>query len=219
MNPEQPAPQGKAATPLEGVGIVALCFGWFIVSSLSTMLGGYRSSQFSNASFAGLVVFELLLGSIALYILHVRGHRLADLLPTPTWRGCVIGIFLYIAASALGWLAFVAFDSAAGREPLEQLMPAVAFNVPLVVVMAMVNGAYEETFLLGYLLRGFRNHGRSFALSLSLLVRVSYHLYQGPVGATAVLAMGFVLSLYYLRTSVLWPVVFAHTLADIIPFS
>ena len=45
-----------------------------------------------------------------------------------------------------------------------------------------------------------------------------YHLYQGPLGAVWVLGFGLVMSLYYVRTRKLFPVVIAHVLADIVPF-
>lgn len=81
----------------------------------------------------------------------------------------------------------------------------------------MVNGAFEEVFLLGVLLRGLRAHGLSVALGFPLLVRLMYHGYQGPLGLLWILAFGLSLSLFFLRTGRLWPVVFAHTLWDIVP--
>jgi membrane protease YdiL (CAAX protease family) len=45
-----------------------------------------------------------------------------------------------------------------------------------------------------------------------------YHIYQGPVGALSVLVFGLVLSLFYLRTGRLFPVVVAHVIADVAPF-
>ena len=87
-------------------------------------------------------------------------------------------------------------------------------TLPAIIALAMVNGLYEETFLLGYLQRGFLAAGPSFAIGLSVLVRVLYHLYQGPLGALSVLLFGLVVSLFHWRTGKLWPVVFAHTLAD-----
>ena len=51
-----------------------------------------------------------------------------------------------------------------------------------------------------------------------LLVRVLCHLYQGPVGASAMLAYGGVEGLYYARWRNAWPAVFAHIIWDIVPF-
>jgi membrane protease YdiL (CAAX protease family) len=56
------------------------------------------------------------------------------------------------------------------------------------------------------------------AVGVSLLVRVLYHLYQGPLGAVYVGAFGLVLSLYYVASGKLFPVVLAHALWDIVPF-
>ena len=84
--------------------------------------------------------------------------------------------------------------------------------------MALVNGAFEEVFLLGFLARALRGFGLAIALGVPTLVRVSYHLYQGPLGALWVFAVGLVFALYYARTVQLWPPVFAHVLWDIIPF-
>ncbi|MFZ2990482.1 CPBP family intramembrane glutamic endopeptidase, partial [Ideonella sp.] len=85
------------------------------------------------------------------------------------------------------------------------------------VLFAMVNGAFEEIFLLGVLVRGLRAYGLSVAIGVPLLVRVLYHLYQGPLGAVWILAFGLTFTLVYLRTQQLWPLVLAHILWDIVP--
>lgn len=86
------------------------------------------------------------------------------------------------------------------------------------VTLGIVNGTHEEVFLLALLLRGLRRYGLPVALGISLLVRLSYHLYQGPLGAVYVTMFGLVLSLYYVASGKLFPVVIAHALWDIIPF-
>jgi membrane protease YdiL (CAAX protease family) len=73
--------------------------------------------------------------------------------------------------------------------------------------------------LLGYLMRGFAEAGASFALGLSVLVRLLYHLYQGPLGAVSVVVCGLVLGAAYWRTRRLWPVALAHALIDMIALS
>jgi membrane protease YdiL (CAAX protease family) len=91
--------------------------------------------------------------------------------------------------------------------------------MPTLVAVSIVNGAFEEVFLLGFLLRGLRAYGLSVAIGSSLLIRMLYHVYQGPIGVLSVLGFGVVLSLYYIRGGSLFSVVFAHVLADIIPFT
>jgi membrane protease YdiL (CAAX protease family) len=92
-------------------------------------------------------------------------------------------------------------------------------SLPVLIIMAMVNGTFEEVFLLGFLQRGLRNYGPSVALGVTLLVRLMYHLYQGPIGAVWITGFGLVFGLFYLRFQALWPVVLAHILWDIVPFT
>lgn len=37
-------------TPAEAIGIVTLCFGWFIAGSLSAVAGGFQGGTFSEAN-------------------------------------------------------------------------------------------------------------------------------------------------------------------------
>ena len=216
MHTKQPA-----VTPLEAGAVTALCFGWFIASSIAAVASGFPTSrQFSDASFVGLVSMELVLGSLALMLLRYRGHSIPQLLPSPTWRGSLLGAGLFIAAM-LAW-SFVARVFSAqelAAQPIAEMAAKANVSLPVVVVVSLVNGLYEETFLVGYLVRGFAALGASMAVGLSLLVRVLYHLYQGPIGAVSVLVYGLVVTVYFWRTRALWPVVFAHVLADVVALS
>ena len=203
--------------PLEATLIVAICFGWFIASSIAAVASGFPASSetFSDGSLVGLILIELALGAIALAVLRFRGYALADLLPTPTWQGCAIGVLLFIVTTlAWGAVAQCFPADAFAHQPIADMVSGKRVTLPVVIALSMVNGLYEETFLLGYLMRGFRAAGPSLAIGLSVLVRVMYHLYQGPLGAVSVLVYGLVVGLFYWRTGKLWPAVFAHTLAD-----
>jgi hypothetical protein len=206
-------------TPLEAIGITALCFGWFILGSFAAVQAKYQSrASFSDEGFVGLILFELVVGSIAIYVLRRRGFSVMSLYPAPSISGAGLGVLLYIAAAFAGWAVTAPFSSAAYQEPLERLMPGGAINLVTLVALGLVNGAYEEIFLLGFLARGLRGYGLPVALGVPLLVRLLYHLYQGPLGATSVLAYGAVVSLYFVASERLFPVVFAHAVGDIVPF-
>lgn len=161
---------------------------------------------------------EMIYGCIALLILYVRGFAISTLYPAPSLTGIAAGIAIYVAALVAVWVFTAPFLASQGTQPIDGMVSNASVSLPSVILLALVNGAYEEIFLLGFLLRGMRGYGLSVALGVSLLVRVLYHLYQGPLGAISVLACGLVFSLYYVRTGSLFPVVFAHVLADIIPF-
>jgi membrane protease YdiL (CAAX protease family) len=138
-------------------------------------------------------------------------------MPAPTLKGCAQGIGIFFAAWIVGLILVLPFSDQP-EQPYVHMIDDARVTVPVVVVMAMVNGAFEEVFLLGFLVRGLRGFGLSVPVGVMLLVRVLYHLYQGPVGMVWVLGIGLVFGLYFIRTNRLWPPVFAHVLWDIVPF-
>jgi hypothetical protein len=85
--------------------------------------------------------------------------------------------------------------------------------------VAPLRRSVTEVFFMGVLVRGLRSHGLSIAIGLPLLMRVLGHLYQGPMGVLWILAFGLLFSICYVRRPVLWPLVLAHILWDIYPFT
>ncbi|HSI49860.1 MAG TPA: type II CAAX endopeptidase family protein [Ideonella sp.] len=224
----QPKPALRTtSTPAEALLLMACCFGWFIFSSLSIMsqsgsgeAGAQRmSAGFTDAMLINLVVIELGQSLIALSILRVRGYDLASLYPQPTLGGSAQGVLLYVTACMIAFALSGLFTGTLHEQPIALAMAQTHVTLPVVVLMAVVNGAFEEVFLLGFLMRGMRQHGLAIALGLPLLVRALTHVYQGPYGVVSVLAFGLVTGLAYARTGRLYPVVLAHVLGDIVPFA
>ncbi len=203
---------------MEAVAICFVCFGWFILISTESVASGFKDTEFSDASLVGSILYELFFALLALSILRARGYAVETLYPAPTMLGALWGMLLYAAGLSAAFALSSAFNPGEGPQPIETALANATSSLPIVVASAVVNGAYEEIFLLGFLQRGLQRYGVEIAVGASLLVRVLYHLYQGPLGAVWVLGFGIVMSLYYLRTGRLFPVVFAHVLADIVPF-
>ena len=57
------------------------------------------------------------------------------------------------------------------------------------------------------------------AVNVSTVVRLLYHVYQGPIGVITIVPMGLLFGFVYARTRQLWPLIFAHVLIDIIGLS
>lgn len=204
----------------EAALVTAICFGWFSLSSLAAAFAGFPTSQtFSDSSLWSLLIIECVQGGIALLYLRYRGHSIFELLPTPSLKGCGLGVMLYLAGNFFAMLVSSAFTSYQyADQPITQIVEQSNPSLVALVALSMVNGLYEETFLAGYLLERLRAYGFHIALGLTTLVRLVYHLYQGPIGAVSVTAYGLVVMLFYWRFRLLWPVVFAHILADITAF-
>ena len=206
-------------TPVEALAVVTLCFGWAIWSSLQAVLQGFPVGHgFTDAGLFHIVGFELVLGTLALTLLWRRGYDVASLVPRVSWAGTAVGLGLALLAGQAEVLATSLAPAGQPEQPIAQMMHVSSISAPALLLMALVNGTFEEVFLLGFLQRGLQAHGLSISLGLMLLVRLSYHLYQGPLGALAVLGYGGVMGLYYARFQRLWPAVLAHIFWDIVPF-
>jgi ammonia channel protein AmtB len=73
------------SAPLEALGIVVLCFGWFIVSSLQSVAAwqsGASARGFSDNILVSVVLTELIFGAVAIAVLQARGYPPRS----PRWR-------------------------------------------------------------------------------------------------------------------------------------
>jgi len=210
-----PASRRSTLTLLEATVVSSVCFGLFILASLQAVMAGFPDAHYSETGNAWSIGVEAVLAVAALGYLRVRGFDIASLYPRPTLAGSVSGLGLFLLAWVIGALAMLPFIA----PDAEQVVGFSFAGVSLLstVLFAMVNGAFEEVFLLGVLMRGLRGYGLSLAIGVPLLVRVLYHLYQGPLGVVWILAFGLTFSLAYLRRQDLWPPVLAHVLWDIVP--
>ena len=71
--------------------------------------------------------------------------------------------------------------------------------------------------MLGYVVKALE--GRTTlvtALSVTVGVRLIYHLYQGPLGVASIVPIGFIFGWFYIKYGKLWSVIVAHALMDFI---
>jgi len=215
---QSPITPRTAATPAEAALIIVICFGWAILSSTLSAMGDAPNVAFTDEALLGLMSMELTCAATALFVLYFRGYSLSSLYPRPTLVGIGLGVALYVASVLASWIVVAPFAVGQASEPIDAMLSEASLSPGALVAAAFVNGAYEEIFLLGFLVQGLRGYGVAVAVGVSLLVRVLYHTYQGPLGAISVLAFGLVITLFYIKTNSLFPVVFAHVIGDIVPF-
>lgn len=211
-----------------------ICFGWFILGSIESVLALHAArapgsaqtlassaSAFSDSAFFRLIMIETVLATCALAYLRVRGYKLTQLVPLPSGKGCLVGMLLYAISIAISvpLIGLFGADQPSTAQPIQDMVSKATISFLPLVCMSIVNGLYEEVFLIGFLQRGLQELGASFAIGAALLVRLLYHLYQGPVGITYVLGFGLVVGMYFAWKKTLWPIVYAHIFADIAGFS
>lgn len=83
--------------------------------------------------------------------------------------------------------------------------------------MGLVNPFFEEVWVCGYLMTVLkRSHNPWLAISASVVLRVLYHLYQGARGVLSITPVGLIFGVWYARTGRLWPLIVAHSVADLL---
>lgn len=120
------------------------------------------------------------------------------------------GLGLYLGARALGLNTQVQASALADNW----------WTIPVLFLSAAQNAVLEEVVIVGYLYR--RLHQLQWRLpvvvTVSALIRGSYHLYQGFGGFAGNLIMGVIFGLLYLKLRRVGPLVVAHTLLDVVAF-
>lgn len=212
------APQKRTVTtPLEALVVCAICFGWFIYDSTVSWLGG-QVIPFSDEGHVRTMAFEAFLAILAIAGLHSRGFSVESLVPVPKATDVGVGLLLYIGATLYAVSATELFAVPGQVEPIDRMVTSARISLPTLIASSVINGAFEEVFLLGFLVRGLRGYGLTLAIGASLFVRLLYHTYQGPLGALSALIFGAVLTLYFIESEKLFPAVLAHAIADVVPF-
>jgi uncharacterized protein len=199
------------------VVVVLLFAGPFIWWSSQSVADDFRPPEFSDHALVALIVTELILASLALGFLALRLGTIKQFAFSVSWKETVWGVVLYFAA-LLAWLVSYAVGAQflPGEEVMEKASAIASMSVLPILAMSVVNGIYEEFFLVRFLVEALAKHGAWFAIGVSSLVRIAYHFYQGPQGAVFALVFGVTVSVFYWRYRVIWPAMVAHIIADVV---
>jgi membrane protease YdiL (CAAX protease family) len=199
--------------------VVLICFGWPMWGSVAAVAHRFPAGSFDDSALISLIVFELVLACAALTYLRLRGRDLSPLVPKPTVVGCLVGVALYAVASLGVWpLYWIVGKAELAAQPIEQMIAGASISLPWLLALSIVNGLFEESFLIGYLFRELERFGVSVAIGITILIRALCHVYQGPLGTVSAIGFGLLFALYYWRKRLLWPVVFGHIVADVVGF-
>lgn len=204
---------------VEFLVVITWAFGLSIIGSILSLRVAPTGPVFSNEALIGGTVQALAVAVLLAWFLRVRGWTLERIGFEVTLRGTLWGIGLLagiygltLAVQAIARAVGLDLDAAVARFPT-----ASTLNMQVVFVASVVNGAYEEVFVAGYvitLLSAAR--GPWTAINVSTGLRVLYHLYQGPLGVLTIVPMGLMFGYVYVRTRKLWPLIVAHVLMDVI---
>jgi membrane protease YdiL (CAAX protease family) len=238
-----PSPLPRRLLAFELVVVLALSLGRSGVYALVNLLEsatepGSLSSQKAvlNSSLApGRPWFDLTYQLLALFfgvvpvllVLYLLARSDDD--PRGLWargasqyrRDVLAGLALAAVVGATG-LAFYLITHAMGVDltVVAEDLPSVWWRYPVLILSALQNALLEEFVVVAYLLTRLRQLGlrTPVAITISALIRGSYHLYQGLGGFFGNAAMGLLFGWLYTRWGRVTPLVVAHTVLDVVAF-
>lgn len=222
MNPLEDAIR-RLPPGVEFLVVVTWAFGLPIFASIMALGTPADSTApvFTNAELLATIIFEVIQLGFLSWFLRIRGWTLEKFGLGVSWRGTAAGVVLlaitYGMAVGAQYLAQIIFDydleAAAARAP--KVDPDLSMQ--LVFIVSVVNGIFEELFVTGYIITSLiAKRGMWMAINVSVVVRLLYHLYQGPIGIMTVVPMGLLYGYAYTRTRQLWPLMVAHVALDVV---
>ncbi|OYQ81621.1 hypothetical protein B9T19_02850 [Ignatzschineria sp. F8392] len=180
-------------------------------------------TTFSSSDNYGALFSQSIYLFIAIIYLWIRGFDFATLgqhIRINRWVIPQAVMIFLLAALGMDLFYLLLYPDTVGSTPVP--FPFSAFKEPSLILYALFNGFYEEIFFLGLCLT-LRSQNLKWAFLYSLLIRFSFHTYQGletAIGLGFLLgALLFLLYTKWLRPKNLLPFFLAHSLADIIGLS
>ena len=218
-------------SPIEFAIVIGAAFGYLTVGSLSAVLAGRTvgestgASEFGESHLHWILGYELMVTPFIAGVLYIGGWRLRDLKIAPSLSGTVLGIVVFAGMwmgdwifTALARTIFPVMQSV--LETWEVYRPSAPPTLLSVLLVSIVNPVFEEVFVCGYVIEALRGRfGTTTAVNVSVVIRASYHLYQGIAWQPYHIAYGLVQGYIYARYGRLWPLFISHALLDFVPLA
>jgi membrane protease YdiL (CAAX protease family) len=204
---------------LEVFIVVAICFGTSIYISIASFSSGeaFTKIVFDDNRIIRTLIFELVLTIICLAFLWLRNYKIGERLKfEPSLKATLGGIGLFFATYLIYLILIVLIFAIVGERNIPVAEYIIAVSLPLIIAVSLINPLFEETFVMGYIFDKLEPCGVGWAITASVLIRISYHLYQGWVGIISLFVIGLLFALVYSRYRNLWAFYLAHALMDFV---
>lgn len=210
----------KISIILEAIFVLTIGFGIFIYSSTKNAFlyaDSITPQTYNSYDFYFIVTYDLIVLSIIFRILK-RNHW--------TWNDYQ----LQFSPSMFQIGVLLAFFNLFSRFILHLFLENIGLisnnnqaiilnsNVISIILMIIVNSFIEEFLLIGYLFKRFENLNPFLIIFISLIIRISYHTYQGWQASIGIAIMALIFGFYFYKYKKLWPLILAHAIGNTFHF-
>lgn len=205
--------------------VTCVSFALPIVSSSYYLFGGTPlavTSMRQSYRHLGSIVSELVALMVLWYVMGRQGKTKAEI----GWDFKIFDI-----PKALGLLVVVLAVSYVALLPVQYIYRAYAGHFLaakslnsvlgleisfLSIAFTCLNPFFEELIVRAYTMSEVISlgGGRTLAVIVSVIIQISYHLYQGLVHVLALIVIFTIFSIYFARTKKIMPIILAHLCLD-----
>ena len=200
--------------------VIVMAFGVSIVGSLFTATHPPQGALATEPRLWGLILHETIVLVVLGLFLNARDWTPKRLGLVPKWSDVpwsvvlIAGVYLAFYAAWYG-LAFVSPELLHAAAQAKIVSSGV--SPATIIAMVLVNPFFEEVFVAGYVITALKGvRSATFAINVSVAIRLMYHLYQGVTGVLAIIPMGLIFGYWFARTGRLWPLIGAHAIMDLV---
>jgi membrane protease YdiL (CAAX protease family) len=197
-----------------------------IAGSVYYLLGGTAPTAPMQQQFrlVGALIAQVTSLLVLWYVMCRQRRSWNEIGWNPEIRDIPRGLGLLVISNLAMYVLFIpiqyAYRAYAGHflvpKPLNSIL---GFGISsLSIAFVCLNPFFEELIVRAYTISEVINLGasRTVAVIVSVVVQMSYHLYQGFVSAVALMFVFTIFSIYYVRTRRIGPVIFAHLCLDVL---
>lgn len=200
-----------------GLLIYSSTRGFFIINSNYEHAWTYKLTSEGNFF---IVIYEAIALMIILYILKVRNWSVSDFNLEFTFRMIWIALLLMFIRNFIGGIGFKIFEliNIADKSTQKHVQFGLESNWISISLILIINSIYEEVLLIGYFFKRLEKYHPVIVIGFSMLIRLSYHTYQGWMCLFSIIPLGLVFGYYYYKYKKLWPLIIAHAFGNLIVF-
>jgi membrane protease YdiL (CAAX protease family) len=197
--------------------VVLGSIGLSLLSNLQVVLDpdiADKAPGFSNDLLFANVYYELFVLVWLGTFMKARGWTFERLGFSPDLRDTAIGVLLAIIVFCAVWVIELLLGTVAPAlleeaQRFDKLAGALDLNA--IIMASLVDALFEELFVCAYVISALKEkRGPTFALNVSIALRVGCHIYQGVYGVFVGGALGLVFGYWYLKSGRIWPLLVAH---------
>jgi membrane protease YdiL (CAAX protease family) len=217
----------KQVRIFELVLVLAISFMPSLIGSIVFVLTGHLRStvNYESVDYIVWILHGVLSITLLFYILFKNSRNYSDigLSLKFCWRDLFVGIGLILFAGAL-YAILIHLVRIFSPEFINQSLDPKNLGFinarykGLLMIAAIILPLQEELIVRGFTMSEiyFLTDKRILAIIISVAIQFSYHLYQGVASAIFMLPYFVILSIYFVKTGNLNPVIFSHILIDLV---